>query len=472
MSKTNESYSDDFYEDDDYYDDLEYTDDSDSLLYYDQDNQKYIREVDEEENTEEENDYDEYDYEDTYEDTEYETKPKKKYYLKDNIKAIIFIVLVIILVFILLMFFKSTKSKKVNNNINDVKIVKKIINNNDNMFKKMKDASLTYFTKEKLESENSLSLSKMNELGLIDNIDSKYNQNDSVATIDNKKLKIELVTNDKKDTKTYIVDNYIYCKDTYLCEKSSTMENKSYEYTKEGEKHLSNWSAWTDYEETSCDIEKINCDNKDTDCLTEIRTKTSNSKSETKTMTYQTSRSAFRTITKEVGQICSNYDYVKINGIYYRTEKNSNYKSLGEIKKTTQASYYNWKYNGRKKYHTPPSDTINTRYVFVEADYSKCGNTCNDNPDYYYDSYTFTKDLVRVSNTTSDCNTYITKVIPNYVIEEQKVTVSRDEKENVTVCYKSERTRTVTQDEDEIKWSNYNDEKLLNSGYNYTGQIK
>ena len=189
-------------------------------------------------------------------------------------------------------------------------------------------------------------------------------------------------------------------------------------------------------------------------------------------MTYQTERSAFKTLEKEIRPICKNYDYIKINGSYYRTIKDSNYKLIGNIKSNTQADYYNWKYNGRKLYHNPPSDTVNTRYVFVREDYSNCSTTCSDHPDYYYDSYTYTKELTRVNNTESDCNSLITKVVPNFGIEPQKITVSREEKSINTVCYESIRTRILNEGKKTTKWSNYNDKKLLEKGYNYTGKNK
>ena len=473
---SNNSYSEDFYEDDDlYYDELEYDDDFDYENYSTDDD-------DDQDSRIETTNYDEYEYDredygdydnDTYVyEDEYEKTSNKKYYLKDSIKKVLFIIFIIILIFILLLFFKSIKRNKVSKNTNDaIKVIKKIETNYNDIFDKMKNASLEYFTKERINGENTLTLLKMQELNLIDNVDSKYDSVKSVATLTKNILKIEAVADNKSKTKTYVVGNYIYCKDTYYCEKSSTMENKSYEYSKDGDKHFSDWSNWTEYEETSCDTKEISCNEDDYSCLTEVKTDYKTTINE-KNMVYQTSRNAFSTKDKEISKVCSNYDYIKINGIYYRTDKDSNFKVLGLINKNTVSNYYNWRYNGREKYHNPPSDTINTRYVFVSEDYSNCDDTCSDHPDYYYDSYTFTKQLVKVINTTNDCNTFINKVIPNYIIENQKITVSREENISDKICYKSTRTREVSQDEKEIEWSNYNDKKLLENGYNYTGSFK
>lgn len=457
-----ETYTDDFNEDDDlYYEDLEYDDEFDYTDdYQPEEIDRYLED--------EEDSYDEYD-----ETEEKETKVEKHYYLKNSVKGIIFIIFVILLIIILLIFFKSLKAKNTNKtDNNEVKVIKKLekVTNSNDIFNKMKDASLKYFTKEKLETEKSINLATMKDLNLIELNSNKYDITKSQATLDNNKLKIDLYTGSKKETKSYIVGNYIYCKDTYYCEKSSTLESKSYEYTKEGKKNISDWSNWSEYEETSCDVKEITCQKDDIDCLTEIRTDSKNTQEE-KNMVYQVSRSAFKTLTKEIKSTCSNYDYIKINGIYYRTEKNSNYKMLGAITKDTKSNYYNWVYNGRNKYHNPPSDTIDTRYVFVGADYSNCGATCKDHPDYYYDVYKFNKSLVQVNN-TNECSNLVNRVVPNYAIEEQKITVSRLEKQTASICYKSERTRQINQEENIIKWSNYNDKKLLKEGYNYTGEYK
>lgn len=458
-----ENYTEDFNEEDNYYEDLEYDEEYDYLDDYGEYDDKDSMEYDRNSNDDQ---YDEYE-----EKEEKDKKKEKHYYLKDSIKGIIFIILVILLVIILLGFFKANKSKVNKIDKNEVKVIKKIEKvDNDDIFNKMKDSSLKYFTKEKLESENSITLGTMKELNIIDFVDDKYDSNKSIATINENKLVIDVYRDNKKSTKSYIVGNYIYCKDTYYCEKSTELESKSYEYTKEGKKNLSDWSNWSEYEEASCDIENSSCRKDDMDCLTEVRTNTKQVQEE-KNMVYQTSRNAFKTLTKEVKPTCSNYDYIKINGVYYRTEKNSNFKMVGAITKDTKSNYYNWVYIGRKKFHNPPSDTINTRYVFVNEDYSNCGNTCSDHPDYYYDVYSFNKQLTQV-NDTNECGSLVNRVVPNYSIEQQKITVSRNEKQTTNICYKSERTRELSQEENIIKWSNYNDKKLLKDGYNYTGEYK
>lgn len=471
--------TDDFYEDDDlYYDELEYEDyenydtevpsideakKDETVVYDTYETLEYDRD-----------DYGEYDnsaytYDNSYEEDNYQEKHK----FGNNIKKILLVILLILFIFVLFLFFKSTRNNKKTSNLSDnIKIINKVNNNYNDIFNKMKNSSLVYFTKEHIDNNDAeISLGQMQELNIIDNVDSKYDINKSKSTLKDNILKIEVFDGNKAKTKTYVVGNYIYCKDTYYCVRSTDFENKSYEYEKEGEKQIHEWSDWSEYVETSCDTSEVECDIDDASCLKEIKTNYKYNY-DSKNMIYQVARNAFSTTNKEVLSVCNNFDYVKINNAYYRTEKNANFKVLGLITKNTQSDYYNWKYNGRNKYHNPPSDTINTRYVFVEADYSNCGDSCSDHPDYYYDSYTFTKSLVNVSNVVSDCNTYTTKVVPNYIIENQKITVSREENNDTKICYMSSRERTVTQDDKIIKWSNYNNKELLSEGYNYTGNFK
>lgn len=241
-----------------------------------------------------------------------------------------------------------------------------------------------------------------------------------------------------------------------------------YEYVKEEKK--SSWSTWTNEIETSCDTKTITC-NDDT-CNKEVEVTKKNVQLASENKIYTSSRSAFKTNGKEIKQVCRNYDYIKINGIYYRTESNSGFKDIGLIKKTTQSNYNNWIYRGRSSFKNPPNDTLTVRYVFVEADYSKCGDTCSDGPNYYYDMYTFRYSLSYSANPQSDCNNLIQKGIPDYSINPQQISVARLEKKYTTVCYKKERTKITSTDVKENKWSTYNDENLLNSGYIYSGNKK
>ena len=474
---TLDNLDDDFYEQDIYDEEYEYDYNDDNYNYEDYD--EYLDKSLEENAKIPENEYEEYEeYDDYYEYEDYDEEKNENTFGLIIRKLIKYFIIFLILIFIIWLIFIFIKPKANNNKVkdDDVKVIKKNNSNYEEMFLKMKNATLNYYNEDNLEDENTLSLEQMKDANLIDNIASSYNLEKSYAKVTKNdsdyKLEIHVVDNEKEYSKSYILGKYIYCNDTYLCEKDSSLEKELYEYEKANSPILSNWSAWTNYEQTSCDTNKITCDDNDINCLTEVKISSKNITTGKENKVYKTSRSAFKTIEKEVKQVCGNYDYIKINGVYYRTEKDSNFKLLGAIKKDTRSNYYNFRYNGRNSYHTPPNDTINTRYVFVDADYSNCSNTCSDHPNYYYDSYTFTKSLVPVTNPLLDCNNHITKVIPNYLIEPQQITVSRDEVKQELVCYKSSRTRTKENQENTIKWSNYDDRELLDNGYSYTGNRK
>ena len=465
-----------YYEDDDFFDTMS-SDDN----YEDDDVYKDYQSYDVDRNNTE---YD------TYSEYSEEEEGSKKDFRGIVVKLIIILFTIALVIWLVIMGISANNDGKKSNNNDEVTTVKSIKTDNDKLFEKMKEAALNYYNEDNIDSDdNTLTLQMMIELELIADIDDQYDLEESQASITKSdseyQLNLKLVYDQITKTKTYLVSNYSYCDTTYLCEKqenssedsdSSSVEDEDvdaylYEYIKEGKISLSDWSLWSDYEKTSCDTEKVSCNNSDGNCLTEVKIYKRGERTGTQNKVYKNYRSAFKTLEKETGKVCGNYDYIKINGVYYRTEKDSNFKVLGAIKKDTQSNYYNWKYNGRASYKTPPNDTINTRYVFVSADYTSCGTTCNNGPNYYYDSYVFTKGITAVSSLTADCNTLVTKVIPNYSITQQEITVSREEGVYETACYKSIRTRTKT-DDSTTKWSKYNDEKLLDDGYTYTGNKK
>lgn len=413
------------------------------------------------------------DYNDDYDD--------QKNDFRNKLIRIIFCITLVIFAFGLLVIGSNNLSKSNKSNSNSVKIVKKTkVTDYNEMFLKTKNASLKYFDEERLKTATVVDLKTLITVKLLDN-DSGYNLKKSIIKLEKKndyyELNVELVKNNIKKSKSYKVYNYDYCKNTYLCEEENNIKEENsedanlylYEYVKETTK-LSNWSSWSNEIEVSCDTESISCN--DNNCLKEIKIITNNININTSNKVYKTSRLAFKTNGKEIKTVCRDYDYIKINDIYYRTDNNSGFKDVGLIKKTTQDNYNNWIYKGRASYKNPPSDTITNRYVFVDADYSDCSDTCDDGPNYYYDMYSFSRNLNYTANPESDCNSLIQKGIPNYSIKEQQIGVSRLENNYKKVCYKKERTRHIEKNSKESKWSEYNDQDLLNNDYVYSGNKK
>lgn len=436
------------------------------------------------------NDYHNYDVDDniyrdetnnSYDETEDEEEDFEKKDLRGKLIKIIFIIILVSVVLGIIIGGSNNLNKKPTKKSSDVKVVKKE-NTTDftKMFIKVKEASLKYFDEQRLKSATVVDLKTLYTVKLLDDI-SGYNSEESTIKLikqDNYyELNIVLVKDKIKKTQSYNVYNYNYCEDTYLCEikefkeKEQVQETRNYlyEYVKETSK-LSSWSSWSSEVETSCNTQSITCN--DNNCLKEINVISNNINTGSSNKIYRTSRLAFKTNGKEIKAVCRDYDYIKINGIYYRTDNNSNFKDVGLIKKTTQNNYNNWIYKGRSSYKNPPNDTITDRYVFVEADYSNCGSTCNDGPNYYYDKYSFNRNLNYTVNPESDCSNLIQKGIPDYSIKEQQIGVSRLENNYRKVCYKKERTRQVIKNAKESKWSEYNDQELLNNGYVYSGEKK
>ncbi|MBO5414188.1 MAG: hypothetical protein J6A17_01025 [Bacilli bacterium] len=456
----------------DEFDDLDDIDDD----FFNQDNYEYDDETSFDGTTE---DYDYLDYtyntvdrkqEDTYDEEVYEDEEYEEN--KSNMRSKIIKFLLVLMILLLIIWIVSLVSKNVNNKkVDDSKDEVTVIQTNtidfEEMFLKTKSAATKYFNEERVKDDKGQekSLKLLKSLEYISDIPDGYNLNQSNVKLtdgaDKYNLTITLVYNDDKQIRNYEVNNYSYCTDSYLCEEQNILsdeeeitdtENDNDEVTDNNTNDntkkvkLSSWSLWSNYEKTSCNTKAISCASNDTNCLTELKTYERKEKVSTHKKVYSNSRLAFTNNTTENKAVCNKFDYIKINGVYYRTEKNSNFKMLGGIKKDTMSNYYNFRYDGRNSYSTPPSDTINTRYVFVGPDYTNCTSTCNNNIKYYYDKYTFTKTLTAVNNPSKDCNNVSTRIIPNYSIAKQNISVTRDEDLYGTVCYKSIRTRKLIEE--------------------------
>lgn len=375
------------------------------------------------------------------------------------VKFVIILTVLLLIIWIISLTIKSTSKKAEKQN--EVKVIKTDHVDYKNMFLKTKTAALKYYTEDKvidsINHEKTLKLLESLEYIKIDSNDFNLNQSYIKLTksddTDKFNILIVLIHGNDQKSKTYEVSNYSYCIDSYLCEKQEilgmeetneeTNNNSSNESEIKSNKEvkLSSWSLWSNYERTSCNTQEVRCSENDINCLIEVKLYEQKEKISTYDKVYYSSRLAFSNVEKENISVCNNYDYVKINNLYYRIDKNSNYPVLGAITKDTRANYYNWRYDGRNSYETPPSDTITTRYVYVGPDYSNCANTCKNNPKYFYDKYTFTKTLNLSVNPVTDCNNQVTKIIANYSISKQTISVSRKENLYGTVCYKSNRTR-------------------------------
>lgn len=455
---------------------------------------------------------------------DYEKKdfPYRNFFLK----LIVIIVAALLLVWFITSIVNSKDEVEMDGVVNET-----FYNNLD----KMKSVALTYYTEDKLpvkiEKSTKVTLEELIQKKLIKpikNQDKKLcNQKKSFIKITKKTdeylLKVNLVCGEEEDYILSHLNHYSYCKNTYLCEMEASKEeekqtevqnnddcdetssNRSYssktsntstkkvkkstskkkvnkisdkgsitivdttnndylyEYAKTTNAQFSNWSLWNSWERVSCSTNAITCQTSDISCLKELKRYDRKERIGTYFKEYNDTKVALAHTSDTTKNVCSSYNYVEIDGSIYRISNGalSNYLNVNS-----------WVYLGRQSYDAPPTDTYNYRYVLVDADYSNCNNTCAVNPKYYYDKYVYSASITKVSN-YDYCNSNSNQTIPVYTSQEDNVHFERYENLYGTVCYKSERTRTlISKGSTSKKWSSYNNKKLLNSGYYYTGRKK
>lgn len=442
---------------------------------------------------------DSYDYDYNYND-EYQEKSSL---LENRTKIIIGITIATVLLFIVWIVPQFINHNKQNNS--QVSLIKKTDIESD--FTKLKQTALKYYEENvvpvNVDETTKSSLKELLDKKLIKNMNTSYNKKKSYIKLTKQDedflLEIKLVKDDVTKKKEYHVNNYSYCTSTYLCEKEDIMdpnpsldssdeeetaeventesgdsdtENYKYEYSKTENGKLSDWSSWSQYVKTSCTTATVTCKDDDFNCLSETKLYNRKEKLGATTKQYNTSRNSYTFIRQENIKGCPNYDYAKINNVYYKTASSNQFTSIGTFSTASPTNHGAWIYLGRKTYQTPPSDSIKTRYVFVDSE-RYCEN-CSSSPSYTYDMYQFNSNLQIVNNINAECPKQKNqRNIPTYNISYQSVSVNRTETLYGTVCYKSERTRKITkQGKTKTTWSNYNDGKLLNDGYTYTGNKK
>lgn len=290
---------------------------------------------------------------------------------------------------------------------------------------------------------------------------------------DEKNLKTKTYTNNKKTKSSKIVVKRKKKKPSLkgnIIITDTTHKNYLYEYIKTTDVLFSPWSKWSNLEKTSCKLEDVTCSEKDTNCLKEIKKYTKKENTNTYHKTYDTKKLSIKYEKEEVEETCNDYQYININQKIYKTR--GNYTNINN-QQITQKNKGDWIYKGRASYKTSPTDTINTRYLLVGPDYSTCNNTCSPLPNYYYDQYIYLPSIIPVNSYTENCINKKRKNVYIYQSITESIHFERNEKLYGTVCYKSERTRTVKNTgKTSKKWSYYNDKNLLNKGYYYTGNSK
>ena len=263
--------------------------------------------------------------------------------------------------------------------------------------------------------------------------------------------------------------------------KQSNDKNLLYEYSKTTGAEFSTWTNWSTWSKTNCETTAINCSDNDITCLNKIQLYKKKEKIGSYEKSYVSQRHQMVQLDSKTKKVCSNYDFVEIDGNLYISSKT--YSIINNVTSDTAKTVGDWIYKGRDSYSKSPSDSKTNRYVLVGADYSYCGETCTTLPRYFYDSYSYTGILEDVDETTvyeptntmleTDCDNFVTKTIPVYktILASEKVT--RTEPLYGDVCYQSSKSRDLIKEGvTKYKWSNSYDLTLLNNGWNYTGRMK
>lgn len=304
---------------------------------------------------------------------------------------------------------------------------------------------------------------------------SKETYEDECTTKPSDKYYCAIVNGKYYDKNGNVVD-----KNTY--EESCNTKEYLYEYARTINATFSSWTKWSNWLETSCSTKAITCNKNDVKCLREVKLYNRKEKIGTHEQEYIKERSVQIKASSYTEKTCKNYSYVIVNNTTYAVT--NTYTNVTNITSSTASSVAGWNYEGRGTYANPPRDTEKTHYVFVGADYSYCSDTCTTLPNYYYDKYTYTGNMSKVSKTTeapvssssqvvATCTEYETKTVNIYRNITRTEIATRTEPLYGTVCYSSDRTRKLTSTgKTEKKWSYYNDTNLLNNNWYYTGAKK
>lgn len=411
--------------------------------------------------------------------------PFSRYFIK--------VIIVILIIFLLVWLFKKSTHKK---NPNLEKTDSKYI------IQEIKKKALKYYNQQRI---NSLTIQE--DKILLENLTSKNekkfrscNQKESYIKLKKEKdiysMTIYILCNKKKKVETMYLEHNNYCK-TYLCDAKPKTKNKNqnhsiedngikkdqldsntdhnvttkrkitkpvdtgsitiidttnhdyiYQYVKNSDIKYSPWSNWYNGGEVMCNQSSTFCTESSL-CLKEEKiVKSSESNLLEK---HSKNRVSIQEVGSKIIIGCSKYYYISFNNTLYQT--NLDYSSI-----------QNWKYEGRYLYHTLPKDTLYTKYLYVnrkDSNYNSYGAE-----KYYFDKYTFSG----LSLANLNCPYKIYRTVKNYSYHSSPII---NDKELMTdgKCYKMIRSRTIKSNSNFI-WSSYNNQALLNQGYQYTGRKK
>ena len=437
-----------------------------------------------------------------------EEKPRRGGLLKEFVMR-----LILIIIFVLLLLWIIPWSKMDVNPLKD-----QIFNAN---LQTMKEAGITYFTTERLPQNEgdkvTLTLQKMLDLKLIipftDRNGKSCDVKKSYITLEKQEteylMKVNLKCGDEEDYILVHLGCYSYC-DGAICEKKGKVEKTKATPTPTGTK-----TPRPTPTATPKPTPTPTSTPKPTPTPTPLAVRVYEYKKTTKTTVqphceewskwqeyYKSANDGVvygESATKKVEPVGVRQIVVAHKDAEYKELKVTrdvlNYKGEKELKVCTAYNYFingsqtyqitsEWTYGQTQKGTTLPSDSIvgntQTQYEVVGTDFDVCAGECTNNIYLLYRKKTRTVTPTNPTITVT-CANVETKKIPIYInervttTEKVKVKDGEDIKKYVAVYRVSECTKFIDGSittTSSTKWSTYNDTKLLNDGYHYTGNYK
>ncbi len=418
----------------------------------------------------------------------YTEENEKRYDLRSILLKVIFGLIIVLLIIWLIPKFTGNNKDTLVNTPSYEAVYK------DNL-DSIKEASLNYYSEDKLPiNQNEVVNITVEQLiiegyleEMIDADQKSCNINDSFVSIEyienqEYELFIRLICDKQSQGSSYTVYKNTNCSTTLCNEEPTTTQPEDNEDEKdesteeEGTKQpvtnntttitqyeyyfvtptsTSEWSAWSDWkQDPTKTITSSKCNNNDTTCNSEVESKVEFITTGTKEIPYYQTYKALINKGTYTNYVCTNSTYQQIDNVLYRYT-GGEFKLVGQINTKT-----------------PPQDTYNTRYEFVGLDDSACGMNCYDDLEsYVYNKYVYSGTVEKYNSNTT-C-TKKTTTVTIYKTTDTAAGDTRVENINQYVRFYRERSRTISQEQQtNYKWSSYNDQSLLSSGWNYTGKTK
>ena len=454
------------------------------------------------------------DYEE-YQDVEVYENPRKKL-----LKKIIIILLILVAILgIIFLIRLAVRSRKVNEPTPTYTYSTWFEEN----INKMKEAAISYYTLEKLPSEEGgnvrLTLKQMVEFTLLSLLnDAKGNAcrfDDSYVEViklsTEYQMKVSLNCGGEKDYLLVYLAHYDYCK-YYLCENKET-ESTTEETTKSSSSSSSSSSRSTSSStstststttkkkrkvtsesDTSSNSSSISVISKSYKYLytkevaaqysawsnwSEDKEYTSSSNitwGKKEFVWNEKNGSKTTTTTKEVKDTLKpifQTTYDNVIGSYTQYVC-SEFKYFRDSSTSTTYRYGDWKSQGTKVFEKVPTDTTNTRYLYKGMDYTMCSDSCTLKPYYIYEVQTrkITAENRSQSQLSAVCN--VEKKQIDIYGEKQIIVgyLTNRVTSTTTKYYYHTKTRTlISKAYTSSVWSNSsNDKDLIAQGYKYTGR--